>query len=149
MPSRSPRPDSWWPEVMAFDGPAVSGEVKRLSVDELVELMSAAREAVLDGVEGVSAVGRPKWTAEHREDIIRVYLTIYGVEAPGLYRCFVCPHLTDGSMFIFTLDVLMARFAALQALTLDEVIELVHRLLQGLPPLPVDHPDVHALPDDS
>jgi hypothetical protein len=129
-----------WPRV-AHSGQLTPGEVKRVSVAELASLTAAAASARW------SASGRPTWLAANAERLRWAFLTVFAVESPGVFRCFVTPQTFDDSLAVFTLDVGIDRFDRLQTVTDLEAVELLHRLLAAQPVIPLDPEQRETWPD--
>jgi hypothetical protein len=122
-------------------GQSTPGEVKRVSVAELASLTASAAS------EGWSASGRPSWLEANAEQLRWAFLTVFAIESPGVFRCFVTPEQFDGSLAVFTLDVAIKHFNRLPALSDLEAVELLHRLLTSQPVIPLDAQQRDSWPD--
>ncbi len=120
-----------WPVVDVGNGP-VRGDIKKLSVADLARLTSVARDMPW------SANGRPEWLHERRSDIARVFLIVYFVESPSVYRCLAIAFTDNKSAWTFTIDVAFRDFDTLPSLLVGELVELTQSLLYGFPMLPLD-----------
>lgn len=125
-----------WPQV-THNGPPVPGEVKRLSIEDLKRLTATA-----DAKPGWSATGRRAWLIENAPHLESAFMSAYTIEEPGVLRCVVSPSRVDGSLGAFTLDVSRSDFDQLPTISRRDSVELLHRLLHGLPVIPLDSDDV-------
>jgi hypothetical protein len=120
-----------WPRV-THNGPAVPGDVKLLSAEQLSRLTASSAHS------GWSARGRPAWLANNADGLECVYLTAFAVESNQVFRCMVTPVHRDGTMGVFTLDVSFDDFKSLRTISVRESVELLHLLLAKAPVIPLD-----------
>jgi hypothetical protein len=85
-----------------------------------------------------SAEGRPEWLHERRSDIGRVFLIVFCIESPSVYRCLAIVFTAIRTAWTFTIDVAFEDFEALPASSVGELVELTQSLLYGFPMLPLD-----------
>lgn len=88
-----------WPPVYVKQS-VLPGDIKSVSVETLIRLQDVAIRA-----NQVSAVGRPRWVADHVQEIDRVLLTAFSVECPGWHRCHAFPINDDRALGQFTVGV--------------------------------------------
>lgn len=111
----------------------IPGDVKRLSMSDMERLhFIASREP------GVSAKGRPLWTAANASEIERAYLMAVSIECSGWWRCVAIPYRTDGSMVQFSIGVPVTDFSRLPTISWVETAELVRTLIGRQEHVPLD-----------
>jgi hypothetical protein len=121
-----------WPTVDGYTPDGTRGDIKSLSGSDLERLQSAA------AANPWSAVGRPAWVRQHRDQIRHVMLNVVAVELPSVCRCLATVILDGESGGRFTLDVAFEDFNGLPDLTLKTLVELAHRYLLSYPYLDLD-----------
>lgn len=116
-------------------GQIVPGEVKAVSVDQLISLgeLAASRS--------FSATGRPQWIEENRDEIVSIVLMPVGNKyfPPGslsCFRCYACVTLKGRGSYAFTLDISPADFERLD--TVSDAWVLGELLIYHLPHVPLD-----------
>lgn len=120
-----------WPVVDAGNG-VLPGEVMNVTLDELRCLMEVARGKPW------SATGRPTWISENGESLAKIFLVVFNVASPGVYRCLVIVLSQSRSGRTFSLDVSVKDFWELTALSRSEGLRLAQFLLHQFPMVPLD-----------
>lgn len=113
-----------WPYVVRH-GNAVPGDVKLVTLEECTRLAERARLA-----SGWSGTGRPRWMNNQAANIRKIYLSVFCLEAPGVYRCTTSVDVGHGRLYIYPLDVSVGDFKRLTSLGRDEAIHLLHSFLE-------------------
>lgn len=121
-----------WPPV--YVGRSVlPGDIKSVSVETLVRLQEAAT-----GTDWVSAVGRPRWVADHTQEIDQVLLTVFSIECPGWHRCHAYPIGDDRVLGKFTLGVSAQEFNELPPVPWPTAMEILRGSLLRAEFVPLD-----------
>lgn len=121
-----------WPSVDGYMPGGSRGDIKSLRVSDLERLQANA------AANPWSAVGRPSWVREHRDQIRHVMLNVVAVELPSVYRCLATVILDGDSGGRFTLDVAFDDFNGLPDVDLKTLVELAHQFLLSYPYLELD-----------
>ncbi|WP_020579293.1 hypothetical protein [Actinopolymorpha alba] len=72
------------------------------------------------------------------EGLDRIYMTAFGMEAEGAFRCIITPVRRNGFAGVFTLDVSVDVFRRLTTISVQQSVELLHWFLASPPVIPLD-----------